>query len=488
MVEAIRSSLRDSKATRWTALVLVALSMLAAYYFVDMIAPLQKLVQQDRGWTATNYGLFSGGEYFLNMCGFLLVSGIILDKMGIRFTGLMAAVVMVLGGVVKLYGLTPYFHNGGFGFQFFNSFWTSMPASAKIAGLGYAIFGIGVEMMGITVSRAIVKWFKGKELALAMGMEMATARLGASIAFFFSAAMARYREVEQIVDGQKQTVVQGNLTTPVYFGLSLLVIGFLTFLSYTFMDAKLDAQEGAGEEGNSEEAFHFSDLAKILTNKGFWYISLLCVLFYSGVFPFLKYAVNMMENKLHISATTGGMIAGLLPVGTIFLTPVIGHYLDTKGKGATMMIFGAALLMAAHLTFALAPLSIALAITAIVVLGVAFSLVPASMWPSVPKIVEERYLGSAYALVFLIQNVGLFAVPALIGVILEAVNPGIAAKIAAKDPSAVYNYTIPMLVFAGLGACAMVLGWLLLKEDKAKGYGLEKPNKEPDHPAPMVSE
>ena len=481
MVEAIRSSLRDSKATRWTALVLVALSMLAAYFFVDMMAPLQSLLETQRGWTPGHYGFFSGSEYWLNMLGFLLISGIILDKMGIRFTGLMAAIVMVAGGLIKLYGLTPYFAEGGFGHGFFNSFWTSMPASVKVASLGYAMFGIGVEMMGITVSRAIVKWFKGKELALAMGMEMATARLGASIAFFFSAKMAGV----SMVNG----VAQGNVLAPVYFGLALLVIGFLTFMSYTFLDAKLDAQEGVSGEVNSEEAFRFSDLGKILTNKGFWYISLLCVLFYSGVFPFLKYAVNMMQSKLGVSPSTAGMISGLLPVGTIILTPIVGHYLDTKGKGATMMIFGAGLMTIAHLTFALAPLSIGLAVAAIVVLGVAFSLVPASMWPSVPKIVEERYLGSAYALVFLIQNYGLGFFPWLIGQIIEKVNPGIAAKIAAGDTTAVYNYTVPMLVFAGLGVSAIFLGFLLLKEDKAKGYGLELPNKEPQtHPTPMVSE
>ncbi len=469
MVEAIRETLRESAKARWTALVLVALSMLAAYYFVDMIAPLQSLLETQRGWTPSNYGFFSGSEYWLNMAGFLLISGIILDKMGIRFTGLTAALVMVLGGLIKLYGLTPTFHEGGLGHAFFSSFWTSMPASVKVASLGYALFGIGVEMMGITVSKAIVKWFKGKELALAMGMEMATARLGASIAFFFSAKMAGVT----VVNGTPQ----GNILAPVYFGVSLLIVGFLTFLSYTFMDAKLDAQDGSQGDQGSEEAFHFSDLGKILTNRGFWYISLLCVLFYSGVFPFLKYAVNMMQSKLGVSPDQAGMIAGLLPVGTIILTPIIGNYLDKKGKGATLMIFGAALMTVAHLTFALAPLTIALAIGAIVVLGIAFSLVPASMWPSVPKIVEERYLGSAYGLVFLIQNYGLGFFPWLIGQILEKVNPGISQRIAQGDTTAVYNYTVPMLVFAGLGVSAILLGWLLLREDKIKGYGLELPNK-----------
>ena len=468
MVEALRESLRESKSARWTALILVSLTMLSAYYFVDVMAPLQSLVEQNLKWTGGQYGFFSGSEYMLNMFGFLLISGIILDKMGIRFTGLMSTAVMVLGAFIKLYGLSATFNNGGFGYGFFNSFLTTLPPSVKMAALGYAIFGIGVEMCGITVSRAIVKWFKGKELALAMGMEMATARMGASLAFWGSAAMAGMKKTE--------TGFIGNIMTPVWFGVALLCVGFLTFLVYTVMDTKLDKQESeAGVE--AEEGFHFSDLLKIVTNKGFWLISLLCVLFYSGVFPFLKYAVNMMQNKLGISAQLGGMIAGLLPVGTIFLTPVVGHFLDTKGKGASLMIIGAALMTGAHLIFALAPLNMFMAIFAIVVLGVAFSLVPASMWPSVPKIVEERYLGSAYALVFLIQNWGLGGVPTIIGIVRDKVNPGVAEAIAAGDKTAVYNYTVPMLIFAGLGICAMFLGWLLVREDKAKGYGLELPNK-----------
>lgn len=470
MTEKVQQLMSDSKAARWTALLFVSLTMLAAYYFVDMIAPLQELVQRNYRWTPGNYGFFSGAEYMLNVCGFLIISGIILDKMGIRFTGLTATLIMLLGGAVKLYALTPYFRAGGVGYGFFNSFWTDMPATAKLAALGYAIFGIGVEMAGITVSRAVVKWFKGKELALAMGMQLATARLGASVAFFFSAAIAGVKEVGG--------VMEGNPLRPIYLGLALLAIGFLTFIMYTVMDARLDRQTGQTSTGaDPTEEFHLKDLGKIITNPGFLIISLLCVLFYSGVFPFLKYAVNMMQNKLGVSARVGGMISGLLPVGTILLTPAIGGYLDRKGKGATMMIFGSALLCIAHLTFALVPLNLALAIAAIVVLGIAFSLIPASMWPSVPKIVEERYLGSAYALVFFIQNIGLMFFPWLIGVVLDAVNPGVTARLEAGDATAVYNYTIPMLVFAGLGACAVVLAFLLLRVDKSKKYGLELPNK-----------
>ncbi|MCX7736464.1 MAG: MFS transporter [Candidatus Kapabacteria bacterium] len=468
MSENVVRLLNESKVARWTALLLVAFTMLSAYFFVDMIAPLQSLLEINYKWEPSVYGFFSGSEYMLNVLGFLIISGIILDKMGIRFTGLTAAIVMLTGGLIKLYALTPAFYEGGFGYDFFNSFWTNMPPTAKLASIGYAIFGIGVEMVGITVSRAIVKWFRGKELALAMGMEMATARLGASVAFFFSANIAGVK----VVNG----VIQGNVLNSVYVGVALLSIGFLTFLTYTFMDKKLDNQiKDAGNNEPSSE-FKLSDIGKILTNKAFILISLLCVLFYSGVFPFLKYAVNMMQNKLGVSAEIGGYISGLLPVGTIILTPLIGAYLDNKGKGATIMIGGATLLTIAHLTYAIIPLNMVLAVAAIMVLGVAFSLVPASMWPSIPKIVEDRYLGSAYALIFWIQNIGLMTLPWLVGVVLQQANPGVSERIAAGDTTAVYDYTFPMLMFAGLGICAIILGFLLRVEDKKKGYGLELPN------------
>lgn len=465
MTETIRQTLRESKVARWTALGLVAFTMLAAYFFVDMMAPLQSLLEKKYAWQPDTYGFFSGSEYMLNVFGFLILSGIILDKMGIRFTGLTAATTMLIGGLVKYYGLTDYFNNGGFGHEFFNSFWLSMPASAKVASIGYAIFGIGVEMAGITISKTIVKWFRGKELALAMGMEMATARLGASVAFFFSSVIAGAGKPGE------------DPIKSIWFGLGLLSIGFLTFLTYVFMDVKLDKQVSEHKNEGPAEEFRLSDLGKILTNRGFLLISLLCVLFYCGVFPFLKYAVNMMQNRLGISNLAAGYISGLLPVGTIILTPIIGNFLDRKGKGASMMIYGAVLLTIAHLTFALAPLNMTLAIISIMVLGVAFSLVPASMWPSVPKIVEDRYLGSAYALVFWIQNIGLWFIPWLIGVVLVKVNPGVAERIQAGDTSVTYNYTVPMLIFSGLGVAAIFLGYLLKREDKRKGYGLELPNK-----------
>lgn len=469
MTEKVQALLSDSKAVRWTALLFVSLTMLAAYYAVDMIAPLQSLLEINYKWSPSNYGFFSGSEYMLNVFGFLILSGIILDKMGIRFTGLMAAGVMLLGVAVKFYALTETFGAGGPGYALFDSFWKEMPATAKLASLGYATFGIGVEMAGITTSRAVVKWFQGKELALAMGMQLATARLGASVAFFFSAPLAGY----EVVNG----VAKGAVLNPIYLGLALLAIGFLTFFVYTVLDRKLDRQTGRLSDADPSEQFHLSDLRKIITNPGFLTISALCVLFYSGVFPFLKYAVNMMQNKLGVSAEVGGMISAMLPIGTILLTPVFGAYLDKHGKGASIMILGSVLLMAAHLTFAFVPLNMGVAIGAIVVLGISFSLIPASMWPSVPKIVEERYLGSAYALVFWIQNIGLMLFPWLVGQILELTNPGVAEALQAGDTTKTYDYTYALLMFATLGLCAVGLAFLLKVIDARHGYGLELPNK-----------
>ena len=468
MTEKAQQLLNDSKAVRWTALSLISFTMLAAYYFVDAIAPLQTLVQQKYAWTSDNWGFFSGSEYLLNVMGFLIISGIILDKMGIRFTGLLSSSIMLVGGGIKLYALSSLFPAGPL-YGFFNSFWPTMPATAKLAALGYAIFGIGVEMCGITVSLSLVKWFKCKELALAMGSQLATARLGASIAFFFSSAVGGVKTVGG--------VVQGSPVNPVALGVALLAIGLLTFLVYSVMDRKFDKQIGRYSDADPSEAFHLSDLGKIITNPGFLVISLLCVLFYSGVFPFLKYAVAMMQARLGLSPGAGEWIPGLLPVGTILLTPVFGLYLDNRGKGATLMILGSALLTGAHLTFALAPINMAVAIIAIMVLGVAFSLIPAAMWPSVPKIVEDRYLGSAYAMVFQIQNVGLWFIPWLIGVVIEKSNPGVSERIAAGDATAVYNYTSAMLIFAALGAAAIVLAFALKRIDATRRYGLELPNK-----------
>jgi MFS family permease len=465
MTQQVKTLLSESKTARWIALALISITMFFAYFFVDVVAPLQSLLEKSPYfWSPEVFGMLGGSEFFLNVFAFFLIfSGIILDKMGIRFTLITAGLTMVLGAGLKYYALTDGFAATAFA-TWLNSFFTGIPASAKLAFVGFSIFGVGVEMAGITVSKTIVKWFKGKEMALAMGLEMATARLGVFAVFRLTPIFAE----------------QGGVSNSVLWGLAFLCIGFLTFFAYTFMDAALDKQTNASGELVAEEEFKISDIGKIFSNPGFLAIAGLCVLFYSAIFPFQKFATDMLASKLNLPIKEAAAYFSYFPIGAMVLTPFIGYYLDLKGKGATMMFYGAILLTVSHLIFALVPsesFNVVIAIMTIVILGTAFSLVPASMWPSLPKIVEDRYLGSAYGAIFWIQNIGLLAVPILIGWSISASNPGVSEQIAAGVEGAKYNYTIPELIFAGFGVLAMILALVLKVVDKRKGYGLDLPNK-----------
>jgi hypothetical protein len=460
----LKMTLKDSAAARWTALVLISSTMFFAYFFIDVVAPLQTMLETGYKWTPEVFGMLGGSEFFLNVfAGFLILSGVILDKMGIRFTLITAGLTMVTGAAIKYYALTQGF-TGTALFDWLNTFITWVPASAKLAFIGFAIFGVGVEMAGITVSKTIVKWFKGKEMALAMGLEMAIARLGVFAVFRLTPIFAEH----------------GGPANSVLWGLGFLCIGFITFFIYTFMDVRLDKQIGQNEEESSGESFRISDLLKIITNPGFLAIAGLCVLFYSAIFPFQKFATDMLASKLGIDLKSAAAWFSYFPIGAMILTPFIGFYLDVKGKGASLMLYGAILLSISHLIFALVPadvFNIPIALGTIIILGTAFSLVPASMWPSVPKIVEDHYLGSAYGLIFYIQNIGLLLVPILIGWAVSASDPGVSEQIAAGVEGAKYDYTVPELIFASFGVAAIILSLVLKKVDKVNGYGLELPNK-----------
>jgi len=464
MKEKITSALNESPTARWIALILISTTMFFAYFFVDVVAPLQTMLETDYKWTPEVFGMLGGSEFFLNVFVFFLIfSGIILDKMGIRFTIITAGLTMVLGAAIKYYALTPGFPETGLA-VWLGTFLTWIPASAKLAFFGFSIFGIGVEMAGITVSKTIVKWFKGREMALAMGLEMAVARLGVFAVFRLTPIFAE----------------SGGPSNSVLWGLIFLCIGFLTFLIYTFMDFKLDKQMGVTNDVAPEDEFKISDLKKIFTNPGFLAIAGLCVLFYSAIFPFQKFATDMLASKLDVDMKSAAAYFSYFPIGAMVLTPFIGYFLDVKGKGASMMLYGAILLTISHLIFAFVPaeiFNVPIAIMTIVILGTAFSLVPASMWPSLPKIVEERYLGSAYGSIFWIQNIGLLAVPILIGWSLSASNPGVSEQITAGVVGAKYNYTVPELIFASFGVLAIILSLVLRAVDKKHGYGLEIPNK-----------
>jgi MFS family permease len=462
MVEKIRKSLRDSKTARWFALGVVSFTMLCGYYLTDIMAPLKGLLEQQLTWDSAEYGFFTSAYGWFNVfLGMLIFGGIILDRMGVRFTGLMATSVMVLGIGIKYWAVSTHSLDG----QVWNILWFSTKAQVFMAGLGFAIFGVGVEVAGITVSKVIVKWFKGKEMALAMGLEMATARIGTGLAIGTTLPFAK---------------AMGHVSMPLLLGLVMACIGMISFIIYVFQDKKLEAEVSAEKLKNNdttvEESFKVKDILKIIGNKAWWYIAILCVLFYSSVFPFLKYATDLMVNKFGISESIAGAIPAMLPFGTIILTPFFGNLYDRKGKGASIMVIGALLLIFVHAMFSIPVLNHWLiAIILVVILGIGFSLVPSAMWPSVPKIIPEKQLGSAYAWIFWVQNWGLMGVPALIGWVLSKYC--IIGYIT-KDGVEVaqYNYTIPMMIFTGFGLLALIFAFLLKKEDKKHGYGLQLPN------------
>lgn len=542
-------TLRDSAAARWTALLLLAMAMFFAYIFMDILSPIKDLMESTRGWDSTAFGTYAGSETFLNVfIFFLIIAGIILDKMGVRFTAILSGLVMLTGACINWYAVTESFMGSSLETWFSNHlnyiplfdelgvspFYAGMPASAKLASIGFMIFGCGAEMAGITVSRGIVKWFKGKEVALAMGSEMALARLGVATCMIFSPVFARlFGKVD--------------VSRSAAFGLILLMIALIMFVVYFFMDKKLDAQTGEAEE--KDDPFRISDIGQILRSQGFWVVALLCVLYYSAIFPFQKYAVNMLQCNLTFTQLAEGdfwasnsvtliqyfvMITiastafisnfskkaslkyGLLLVSFVFLicycyiaykrqsaeaifavfpllavgiTPILGKYVDHKGKAASMLVLGSVLLIVCHLTFAfLLPQlkgneigGVSLAFVTILILGASFSLVPASLWPSVPKLVDSKIIGSAYALIFWIQNIGLWLFPLLIGKILKASNPDIVQSLEAgtmspAEAATSYNYTNPLLMLAMLGLVALLLGLYLRVVDRKKGYGLEEPN------------
>ena len=444
--------MNDSPVARWSVLILVALMMFFAYMFVDAMSPLKSLVESSLGWNSGVFGTYAASEYILNVCGFLIIAGVILDKLGVRFSGVLSAGLMVLGAAIKFVGVSDWFQTTQFA-QWLGSWWVEMPASAKMASLGFMIFGCGCEMEGTNVSKILAKWFKGKEMALAMGLEMAIARLGVFGAMWIAPAISNK--------------FGASIMAPVGFCAALLVIGLINFIIFGIMDRKFDSQlveAGlATEEKSPEDEFHVSDLGAIFKSKMFWIVALLCVLYYSAIFPFQRYATNFIEETLSIPNDEAAHLFSFFPVLAMVLTPLLGMFLDRVGKGASMLMAGACVMIVCHLSFAfLLPVLPYkwFATLLIVVLGVSFSLVPAALWPSVPKIIDENILGSAYCLIFWVQNIGLCLVPVLIGNLREATG----------------GYLVPMIVFAAFGVLAFVFSLLLKKEDKKKGYGLELPN------------
>lgn len=454
MKEMIQQKLSDSKSARWTALVIVSVTMMFGYFFTDVMSPLEPLLTAAKadgglglGWTSDEYGFFSGAYGYFNVFLLLLFfGGIILDKFDIRFTGIMSTILMFGGALIKWYAVSHDF-DGTIAVPFFGSYHTQV----VFAATGFAVYGVGCEIAGITVSKVIVKWFTGHELALAMGLQVALARIGTAGALALALPFAK---------------AMGGVSASVGLGAAMLCAGMIAFIVYCIMDKKEDAS-AAAVQSEPEEGFKFSDLGTLFCNRGFWYVAVLCLMFYAGVFPFLKFATKLMVMKYNVPEATAGLIPAMLPFGTIFLTPLFGSIYDKYGKGATLMLIGSTLLTLVHITFALPLNSWVLAIIVMIVLGIAFGLVPSAMWPSVPKIIPMKLLGTAYALIFYIQNIGLALVPVWIGKVNQANTMADGKTI---------DYTQSMTIFACFGAIAIVISLLLIMEDKRKGYGLQKPN------------
>jgi MFS family permease len=457
-MELMIKSLRDSKAARWSILFMVSTVMAANYFFYDILSPLQGQLLEILNFSNTQYGFLVSAYSIPNVFLFMaVVGGIILDKIGIRITGFMFIFFMAVGSALTAYGATDVFNQGGPGYMFFSSFLIQYPPALKMMVLGFFLFGLGAETSIVVISKVIVKWFKGKELAFALGSNLSIARMGTAAAFFYGEPLSK----------------AGAWFFPIVLGAMALCIALLFFIMYMIMDVKIDRQIRERLSSSPEDDFHFSDIGKILKSPSFIYITLLCVTFYSAVFPFLKYAPHMLENKFGLPGELAGKITAILPFGTIIFTPLFGLFTDLKGKSASVMILGSFLLILVHFSFVFTNI---LPYIPMFVLGMAFSLVPAAMWPSVAKIVETSKIGTAYGIMFSVQNFGLWLFPILIGKILDVTNPGITQEMI-SNKQAVYDYTYPILILAFLGVLGIIFAFLLKREDKKSGIGLEMPNK-----------
>ncbi len=460
MVKQMQQKFRESAAMRWTVLAFVSFTMLSGYLISDIMSPLETLCEQQLGWDGSAYSIYTSAYGWFNVFLLMLIFvGMILDKVGPRITGVLAVGLMIVGTGMQYWAMSHDFAGAMVNIDIFGWHILSWTANLFWAALGFAVFGVGIELIGITANKIVVQWFSGSSLALALGLNVAAGRIGTALALFGAKPFASWI---------------GHVSAPMGMGLIMLCIGLLTFCIYIMMDRKAHGAEVKAEI-NPEDKFKISDIGKILSIRGFWYIAILCVLFYSAVFPFLKYAVNLMVQKFHLSSAWAGAIPALMPMGNILMTPLFGSIYDKKGRGATIMIIGAVLLLTVHLLFSLPGLnSLWQAVALIILLGVAFSLVPSAMWPSVPKIIPYRMLGTAFSLIFWIQNWGLMGVPLLIGWIRGKNITG--TIIVDGQEVTAYDYTMPMLTFAMFGVASIIFALLLRHEDRRKGYGLERPN------------
>ena len=438
--------LSESKRARWTVLALIATVVFFSCFFVELMAPLKPILESELGWGSADFGFFSSAFGFFNIFFLMLIlSGIILDRIGIRFTGVLSFFLMVLGACIKYWAISTVFPEDlrilGIKYQ------------VAFASLGFAIFGVGMEAVCITASKTIVKWFKGKELALAMSLQISATRIG--IMFSLSASVPVSNAFNSI-------------SAPLMLGIVFLCIGFISFLVYTIMDRQFDREKSATIAAT--DAFKLADIGVILKNKAFWLIALTCLFSYSSVFPFLKYAVDLIINKFNVPLVYAGYIPAILPFASMLCLPLFGHLFDRRGRGVSMIIIGVGGITLIHLIFSLPfvhfwPIAVGL----MLLLGINFALVGAVVWPSLAKIIPERQLGTANSLVFYIKGWGQMGMPFVIGMILDRYCITGTNALGANT----YDYTLPMIIFAVFCGLSILTSLALKAEDKRKNYGLE---------------
>ncbi|RLD59595.1 MAG: MFS transporter [Bacteroidetes bacterium] len=448
-MEQLKKAMNEKPWVRWGILILVGFILSVNYYFYDAFSTLKDLMTKEFGFTNTDYGLFvsfySIPNTFLLMA---VIGGIILDKLGIRRTGFMFIFFMAFGALLTAYGASKSYSSGGIGYGLMQSFLPSYSPELKMMLLGRFFFGLGAETSIVVVSKILVKWFKGKDLALAFGLKVGFGRLGTFAALQLSPVLA--------ADGV-------HLDTAIWLAAILTVTGLFAFMIYMLFDMKLDKQIEQTEMNKSTEKFKFKDVFDLFGNRAYMYIAIICVTFYSAVFPFNAFAPDFLLNKFGMTYEASGQISSLLPLGTMMFTPLFGFLIDRYGKAASAMIIGSLVLLMVHLTFTFTTFTPHIPM---ILLGVAFSLVPAAMWPSMVRLVDDKQIGTAYGLMYSIQNLGLWGVPLLAGIILDRTNPADAETL---------NYTPTMLLFIGLGFLGLIFALLLKYQDKRKGYGVDLP-------------
>ncbi|MBE6230887.1 MAG: MFS transporter [Bacteroidales bacterium] len=456
MMSPLKNNLRDNRWACWLVLACLVVPMFASYFFDDMFSSLSELFKHpetlELGWNMADYGFYASGYSFLCIWGGLIICGALLDKFGVRLVGSIFVGMMTGGAAIVTFAISAGFEP---------------ETSLTIAYIGCMLFGLGSEIAGVSVTRSIAKWFKGRNMALAMGLQLAIARFGTATAILIAPMI-----VKQKASGEIYTLAETN--RPALIGLAVLAVGAILWAVFVAMDARFDRQTGLSDKVKTadEDKFRFSDIWRVLANPRFLMIALLCVTFYCCVIRFKKFGVSILLPLFGVNLDVATVLLAMIPFFTILFTPLFGALVDRVGKATLWMIVGSALVLISHLIITLAPQGVpAYAYVAIAMLGIGYSLVPSAMWPSVPKIVPEKNLGTAYSLIYWIQNLGMWAVPIYVGRIFteEITEAGNHAQEVAAAVHAEY-------VFIVLGVTAIAVSMLLFfSSRKHPELGLDAP-------------